>query len=36
MSISEIMSIFVNNRKTRAEELRNELVDIHRFVSDIE
>ncbi len=36
MTVTEIMTMFVNKRKARAEELRDELVDLHRFVSDIE
>lgn len=36
MSINEIMSVFVNKRKVRAEMLRGELVELHQNVSDIE
>lgn len=36
MTVTEIMTMFVNKRKARAEELRDELIDLHRCVSSIE
>jgi hypothetical protein len=36
MSVNEIMSMFVNKRKARAEKLRDELIELHQNVSDIE